>query len=255
MTTLTLIRHATVHVRMGDVTFLVDPMLGDKEAYAPVEGTQNPVPWPLVGLPWPAEQVVDKADAVVLTHTHVDHLDDLAVGLVARAGLPVFCQPFDAPELRERGLARVLPVEAVEVWGGVRITRTGGEHGTGSMVDLMGPVSGWVFSTEDASVYIAGDTVLCQPVREAIAAHHPDLVVVNTGEARMEVGDPITMDGQDVIETAGIADGLVVAVHLETLNHCGLTRSSLRKAVDAAGVAVAIPGDGASVQAPRHASA
>jgi hypothetical protein len=50
-----------------------------------------------------------------------------------------------------------------------------------------------------------------------------------------------------VIETARAAPrATVVAVHLEALNHCPVTRAELRAAVDAAGVGarVAIPADG-----------
>jgi hypothetical protein len=43
----------------------------------------------------------------------------------------------------------------------------------------------------------------------------------------------------------------VVAVHLEALNHCLLSRAELRAAVDEAGVGerVVIPGDGETLRA------
>ncbi len=245
MSSLTLIRHATLVIELAGEVILVDPMLGARHAYAAVEGTQNPVPWPLVDLPVPAEDVVGRATAVAITHTHVDHLDELAMGLIRKAEVPVFCQPYDVAELVGRGVRDVRPIEAEVTWQGIRIVRTGGQHGTGEMAGLMGPVSGFVFSSDEQSIYVAGDTVWCREVGDVVDLHAPTMVVVNSGEARMEVGDPITMDAGDVVDVARHAPAAaVVAVHLETLNHCGLTRTALAEKVAAAGVRVAIPADG-----------
>lgn len=72
----------------------------------------------------------------------------------------------------------------------------------------------------------------------------PDVVVVNAGEARMLEGDPITMSADDVITVARHSSGRVVAVHMEALNHCVLTRAELAEAVASCDLAVEIPHDG-----------
>jgi hypothetical protein len=77
------------------------------------------------------------------------------------------------------------------------------------------------------------------------------VIVVNAGAARFIHGDPITMDAEDVIATCIAApDALVVAVHMEAMNHCGLDRAGLRAAVAAAGLAgrVATPADGETLE-------
>jgi hypothetical protein len=54
-----------------------------------------------------------------------------------------------------------------------------------------------------------------------------------------------------VIETARAAPrATVVAVHLEALNHCPLSRTELRAAVDEAGVSarVLVPADGETLR-------
>lgn len=245
MNSITHIRHATVLVELDGLTVLVDPLLGEQDAYDPVEGTTNPRTWPLVGLPIPAEEVVARADAVVFTHTHVDHIDDVAVTLIAAAGIPVFCQPEDQTELCERGAGDVRPVEAEARLGHVTLVRTGGQHGTGETANLMGPVSGYVLSVGEDSVYVAGDTVWCEEVHTALGGHQPRVTVVNSGEARMEYGDPITMSAADVIQVAtAMPETVVVAVHLEALNHCGLGRGELLAATERAGVTVHVPADG-----------
>lgn len=248
MSTVRLIRHATVLVGIGGTTFLVDPMLDDAEAHEAVEGTMNPVRWPLVGLPAGAMEAMRVADAALITHTHVDHLDESAIVLLRSREMPVFCQPFDVDELLRRGLADVRPVDDTAHLGGIVVRRTGGQHGFGEQADLMGPVSGWVLEAAGDSVYVAGDTVWCEEVSDVLERHGPRTVVVNAGEARMVVGDRITMSAADVLATATFPGRrVVVAVHMEALNHCLLTRAELGAAAEAEGIRVLVPADGESL--------
>jgi hypothetical protein len=70
--------------------------------------------------------------------------------------------------------------------------------------------------------------------------------VVHAGGARFLQGDPIIMTPQDVLEVRRAApDARLVAIHLEALNHCPVTRAELAAAV--AGHDVAIPVDGEAV--------
>jgi L-ascorbate metabolism protein UlaG (beta-lactamase superfamily) len=249
---LTLVRSATLLVEIGGRRFLVDPMLDPVAARGPVANTADPRPNPLVGLPRPAEEVVDGVDAVLVTHLHADHLDETAAGLLRERRLPVACQPEDEPALHERGIGDLRPVAGAIDLGGVGVARTRGRHGTGEIGRKMGPVSGFVLGAPGEPVlYVAGDTIWCDEVDTAMADHGPDVIVVNAGAARFLHGDPITMDADDVIATARAAPAAtIVAVHLEALNHCGLSRADLRAAVDAAGVGdrVRIPADGETLR-------
>jgi len=57
------------------------------------------------------------------------------------------------------------------------------------------------------------------------------VIVVNAGGARFLEGDPITMMPQDVIHVCKAAPhAQVIAVHMEAINHCLLTRGELAKA-------------------------
>jgi hypothetical protein len=99
-------------------------------------------------------------------------------------------------------------------------------------------------------LYIAGDTVWCAEVVEAIAQHAPDRIVVNAGAAQFLKGDPITMMANDVIQVC-LADRntQIVAVHMEAVNHCGLLRGDLRDTLLRAGFGeqVWVPADGAAM--------
>ena len=246
MAALRLIRHATLELELGGVRFLVDPMFDPAGARPAIANTPEPRPNPLVELPLDAAELVERADAVVVSHLHADHLDDTAAGLIG-GRRPVLAQPGDGATLRERGITDVTEVADDVEHRGVRISRTGGRHGEGAIGEALGPVSGFVFRAPgEPVVYVAGDTVWCDEVAAALEAHRPDVVVVNAGGARFLDSGLIVMGADDVRRVADAAPGAqVVAVHLEAINHCLLGRAELRAAV--AGRRVAVPDDGDAV--------
>jgi L-ascorbate metabolism protein UlaG (beta-lactamase superfamily) len=234
---LTLVRNATLLLELAGKRVLVDPMLDDEGARPPIEGTRNPVPNPTAALPMPAEEVVSGLDAVLVTHRHRDHLDGTAEQLLPR-DVPVFCQPEDEEALRELGLA-ARAVDDELAWEGLRIVRTPGRHGTGPIAEALAPVSGFVLD----GLYIAGDTVWYEGVEATIERHRPSVAVVNAGGAEFAEGGLIIMGIDDVREVVARVP-TVVAVHLEALNHCYLTRAALRAALPD----VLVPADGETLQ-------
>jgi L-ascorbate metabolism protein UlaG (beta-lactamase superfamily) len=234
---ITLIRSATLVLELAGRRILVDPMLDDAGARPPIEQTANQVPNPTVSLPLPAEDVVRGLDAVIVTHRHRDHLDAKAEELLPR-DVPVFCQPDDAQALENLGLdAR--PVDDTLAWDGLAITRTPARHGSGGVAELLAPVSGFVLD----DLYLAGDTVWYDAVEETIARHTPRVAVVNAGGAEFLEGGLIVMGIDDVREVATRVP-TVVAVHMEALNHCFLTRGELRAALPS----VFVPRDGETLE-------
>jgi L-ascorbate metabolism protein UlaG (beta-lactamase superfamily) len=235
---LTLLRHATLLVELGGETLLVDPMLAEAAAYPPVESTPRPRRNPLVPLP---DVDLGGLTGLVVTHLHNDHWDEAARARLPRE-LPLVCQPEDEATLRSQGFDPTPVREEVE-WRGLRVARTGGRHGHGELAERLAPVSGFVLRADgEPALYVAGDTVWCEEVERALAEHAPDVVVVNAGGARFLEGDPITMTAADVAAVADAAPrAVVVAVHLEAINHCVETRAELRAAL---GDRALVPADG-----------
>jgi L-ascorbate metabolism protein UlaG (beta-lactamase superfamily) len=118
----------------------------------------------------------------------------------------------------------------------------------------MAPVSGFTLrAAGEGTLYIAGDTIFCREVEEVLLDNRPDVTVVNAGAARFLVGDPIVMTAQDVVRVClTLPTTWVIAVHLEALNHCPLTRDELQEKLREEGLLqqVEIPDDGAIIDAP-----
>jgi L-ascorbate metabolism protein UlaG (beta-lactamase superfamily) len=244
---LRLVRHATLLVEYNGHKLLVDPMLDDAGARPAIQNSPNPRNNPLVPLPISVEEVLQGVEAVLVTHTHSDHWDATAARRLPKR-LPLFGQREDEEKFRGQGLGDVRPIIGSMAWNEIEITRTGGQHGKGEIAKAMAPVSGFVLRAQgEPTLYIAGDTIWCDEVQQALRTNRPAAIVVNTGAAQFLEGDPITMTADDVIATCQAAPGAqVIAVHMEAINHCLLTRADLAFQLDAARVArqVAIPQDG-----------
>ena len=249
---LQLIRHATLLLQIDDRTLLIDPMLSPKEAMPPIVHSGNDRRIPMVDLPLAPQEVrrlIQQIDAVLVTHVHRDHWDDVARALLPK-DIPLFCQPPDADVLRAQGFQRVQPVESQITWGSVRLHRTGGQHGRGDLAREMGPVSGFVFQNARGNLYLAGDTVWCPEVQHALNTWQPLWTIVNAGAAQFVEGDPITMTHRDLEQVARtLPTTRIIAVHLDTINHCREDRAALRAALDHNGLSdrVWIPEDGAVI--------
>lgn len=223
-----LLRHATLLITINHKKLLVDPMLSKAGEMSPIDNSPNSYRNPLVELVAPTN-LLQEIDAVLLTHTHRDHLDDAAIKQLPK-DKPVLCQPRDEEMLKKSGFLNVHPIDQTFHWGEILITRTGGQHGTGEIAQRMAPVSGYILNTQDEPMlYITGDTIYCKEVGDSLTRHQPSLVVVNAGGARFNIGDPITMTEEDVVQVClKSPQATIIAVHFEAINHCLMTRADLR---------------------------
>ncbi|MFF2017613.1 MBL fold metallo-hydrolase [Paenibacillus sp. NPDC058177] len=241
-----LIRNATLWIEYGGVTFLVDPMLSEQGVNPPIFNTENDRKNPLVPLPGNVQQWL-QPDAILVTHLHPDHWDEAAVSLLPHS-IPVLCQDGNQDTISAQGFEQVTVIEPSLTFRGVTLTRTSGQHGTGDIGELMGRVSGFIFQAEgEPTLYIAGDTIWCEDVRQALDMYTPDWTIVNAGGARFLTGGHITMDDQDVVDLCAYAPHTsIVAVHMDAINHCLVTREKLQARLEEEGLLnrVAIPQDG-----------
>jgi len=252
---ITQIRSATLIVDYAGKRFLVDPMLSDQGEQDPFPGTPNAhLRNPLVPLPMPVDEVL-RVDAVIVTHLHRDHWDDAAARLVPH-DLPLFAQnEADRAKLAGQGFTNVGLIDGARL-GAVTLARTPGQHGSDKAIAKLGArlgeVCGVVFRAEgEKTLYLAGDTVWNDFVRQSIDVHAPGAIIVNCGDARIDAVGSIIMGKDDVLEVCRAApSAAIVATHMEAVNHAVLSRAELRDFLTAHGLAgrVAIPADGETLQ-------
>lgn len=236
------VRNATLRVDFGGTRFLIDPYLAEKDAYPGFEGTVNShIRNPRAELVTPMEEILD-VDAVIVTHTHPDHWDEAAIRLVPKH-LPLFTQHEDDAELiRSQGFSDVRLLGEETTFNGVKLVKTSGLHGSEQAVaaahEILGDVSGVVFTHPDEkTLYVAGDTVWNDDVRANLATYVPDVVVLNAGDAQVPGLGSIIMGTADVKAVYDAAPGaVVIASHMEAVNHSVLTRQDLLAFAEANGI-------------------
>jgi len=230
-----LLRNATMKITYAGRTFLTDPMLSTVGAFRSFAGiAANPT----VDLPVAVEKILEGVEMTVISHLHPDHFDEAAAQVLPK-DMPIFCQqPEDTVILQENGFTHVTAAHTSCLWEGISLTRTGGKHGSGKILERLGNISGFVFQAAgEPTLYWVGDSIWCEEVAEAIKTHKPDIIITHSGGATLPGFDPIVMDAEQTLTTLRAAlNATVVAVHMEALDHCTVSRIMLRKIADSAGI-------------------
>lgn len=240
-----LIRSATLRITYAGHTFLIDPYLAAKHTLPSYAGNSRN---PLVDLPCTPQEVLTGIEMVVISHLHSDHFDQAARDVLAR-DLPIYCQPGDQVRIAEYGFQVVTPIERSVLWNGITITRTPAQHGKGEVLEDMGRVSGFVFQHEsEPTLYWSGDTIWYEGVQETIERVRPDVIVTHSCGATWEQKGYIVMDAEQTVAVCQAApQSVVVATHMDSVDHATVSRTDLRTFARAHGIRdtqLLIPQDG-----------
>ena len=209
------------------------------------------------------EKIVEDVDAVILTHTHLDHWDDAAQKALDK-NIPLFVQDKnDAGLLRAQGFRDVRIIEKSATFGGVTLTKTACRHGSELMYTYpatareLGSVMGIAFKAPGAkTIYLAADTVWFSGVEEAISTHKPDVIILNTGAAALSQeqfrdNPHIIMGKEDTLRASKAApNAKIVAVHMDAINHMTTDRRDVSEFAYEKGIRdkVMIPFDGETLR-------
>ena len=245
--------HGTTLVEIEGRRFLIDPVF-----------SRNASPGPLFGVarfhdpPLPLSEVPD-LDAVVLTHDHYDHLDMAAVRRLARR-VPRWVTPLGVGAHLERWGVPADRVTELDWWdrtevSGVELVCTPARHFSGrSLRDRNRTLwSGWAFLGDHRRLYATGDGGMQRAFAEVGERLGPfDATLAEVGAYNADWAD-IHMGPEQAVEAVRHArGGLLVPVHWGTFNLSlhGWTEPAERvwAAADAAGVPIAIPRPGESVE-------
>lgn len=250
------IRNATGKLSYNNTVFLIDPMLAEKGRYEGFAGTFNSeIRNPTIDLPETKEDVLKGVDAIIVTHTHLDHWDEVAQQFINK-DIPVFVQDEkDAADIRHEGFNNVQILNKDIVFQGVRLTKIEGTHGTEAMYEnpefaaVAGESMGIVFSADgEKSTYLMGDTVWTVRVTKTLHDYRPDVLIMNTGYAKvLGYNESIIMGTEDVAKaTRLMPKSKIVAVHMDSINHCTVSRKNMREFVRLMNLQkqVSVPDDG-----------
>lgn len=253
------IRNATGKLTYNDTTFLIDPFFAPKDSHPGFPDTFNQnQTMPLVDLPKSIDDIVANVDAVIVTHTHLDHWDDVAAKSIDK-NLPIYVQhEADKQLIQNQGFKDVRVLSESANFNGVTITKRTGSHGTEEMYaikalgDALGEAMGVVFTMpNEKTTYLMGDTIWTPEINKNLSKYNPDVLIMNTGYAQM-IGfdDAIIMGTEDVGKAARLAPkAKIITVHMDTVNHTATSRADMRKYVNGQELTeqVSIPEDGETI--------
>lgn len=193
-TAITWLGHNAWSIETAGVTILVDPFLSDSPT-APVK----------------ADSI--KADYVLLSHGHGDHVGD-TVAIATRTGATVLCNYEVGEWLKNKGVAndKVIGMNpggsSMQRFGRVKFTIA---HHSSSMPDgtYGGVPGGFLITTADNRIYFACDTALFLDMK-LIGSGGLDLAV-------LPIGDLYTMGPEDSIDAVKLLNPKRVApCHYDT---------------------------------------
>ena len=151
----TFLGHATILIEIDGVRVLTDPIL--RERVGPLTRTSGP----------PARKFWSDIDAVLISHSHWDHLDYGSLKMMGY-DIPLIARTGMAGEFRSRGFRDVTELEpgAEQFVGDVRIEAVHAEHkGFGPPVGGTELCLGFILHGTQ-SIYFAGDTAFFEGMSE-----------------------------------------------------------------------------------------
>lgn len=236
---ITQIRNATIIVEYNETKFLIDPWLGPKDYMGGFESALNSqIRQPRVELPFEIEKTVD-VDAVILTHFHPDHFDEYAVNALNK-DIKFFVQSQkDLEIIKSYGFKNleVMTQQGID-YKNIKLYKTDCQHGKREIIkplcesigmpyDAMGVV---FKSNNEKTLYVAGDTIWCDEVSEAIDKFEPEIIVVNACAATVINGERLIMNIDDVRQVIKKAPkSTIIASHMDTVSHLTVTRKDLEE--------------------------
>ena len=247
------IRNATMRIEFGDKCFLTDPWLQDVGTIPPF-GPVHRIPNPTVPLPMKILDILKGVDAYIVTHIHPDHFDiekdengTIVGGRRLNKFVKVFVQNADDQKfIEDSGFVNPeILSESGTRFGNVELIKTSGIHGTKKTA---GTAMGIIMRAEnEKTLYIAGDTIYCRDVEQTLLKYRPAVVIANACAAYTPETGRLIMDGGDLVKIHQILpDAVIIASHMDAVNHAAITRNELKMQMQEEGIMehIIIPNDG-----------
>ena len=236
------IRNATLKIDYAGKTFLIDPWLigkGKFGSFADVPGfpfkvsdsVKNQIPMPINELPEPVDKILEGVDYYLVTHIHPDHIDcnmvEGTVGAPLNKDVTVLTQDDnDSAIFKKSGFKDVQLIDKIHI-DGITITKTPTIHGK---INPMCDACGVIFQAAgEETLYIAGDTIWFEGVKQTLKTFNPDVVIMNACAAEFIGYGRLIMNDEDVDCVAQtVPNAKLIISHMDNVPHASITRQSMR---------------------------
>ncbi len=122
---------------------------------------------------------------------------------------------------------------------GVKLFKTQCQHGRREVVKPMCEQIGMPYdamgiafkSNKEKTLYVAGDTIWCEEVKQAIDKFNPEIIIINACGATVLVGkgERLIMDIEDTKAISKYAkNSTIIASHMDTVSHLTVTREDIK---------------------------
>jgi L-ascorbate metabolism protein UlaG (beta-lactamase superfamily) len=250
----TQIRNATIILSFDGHHILVDPMLSKRGRLPRLRYFKKTMRNPQVELPNEFQVYSSIIDFALITHCqkgHFDHLDNKGIAFLKERNVPVFSHVKDNAYLEKLGLTTMPLIKGHrnQFFDGT-IELVNARHGTGPIAAFMEHGVGYFIQLpETPSLYIMGDTILTEEIKQFIQNKKPEYIVAPMGMAKFDLGSPILLTEKEIIELARLSQGKIIANHMDALDHCRITRVRLGEMVAEHAIQnILIPRDGETVK-------
>jgi L-ascorbate metabolism protein UlaG (beta-lactamase superfamily) len=183
--------HSTTLVELDGATVLTDPMWSERASPSKWIGPKRFAPPPL------ALEALPRLDAVVVSHEHYDHLDEMTVRALAARGVPFHVPLGIGAHLAAWGVPAAQIVEH-DWWqeatlpGGVRLVATPSRHFNGRGLPWRTGAlwTSWSIVGPRHRLFFSGDTGPTESLREVARREGPfDVALIEIGQYNAAWGD------------------------------------------------------------------
>jgi L-ascorbate metabolism protein UlaG (beta-lactamase superfamily) len=182
--------HSTTLIEIDGAAVLTDPTWSERASPSRWIGPKRFHPPPL------ALEALPRLDAVVVSHEHYDHLDEMTVRALAKRGVPFHVPLGIGAHLAAWGVPAAQIVEH-DWWqdatlpGGVRLVATPSRHFNGRLPGRLGALwTSWSIVGPRHRVFFSGDTGPTESLREVARREGPfDVALVEIGQWNAAWGD------------------------------------------------------------------